>query len=783
MYLIGIPLFFIVLYFFPASGWAAEIDPVAVTPYPHQATLVTAWYKCAHDKLPSNEYKQWIRNFMSIDAPVVIFVDEDSINYLRDKYPEHHFRKYIIKHISLWLTSLPVFEWENNLGIENELSMCHRKISNEKVFFVADAIHRNIYNTGTFVWTDIDSSREDGRTYPGYPASTRFNHQVVTFSITNQAMYSFLTKPEGDLSDEHLLEKSIPPSTYEFSSHFAGGKQAMNHFANLHMETLKRLQEKKMLKSVDQNLYALEMAQYPSMFSPVYVSDELVSQANSSLGRRFIMFHQWSNDVDANEDKGINRDNGIIRDLDGRVLAHYDKSCPRLIVSDLRGSGVGDRLEHYFYALYWSTVLETDLLLHPFVYYHEYFEVMHDILGIKRINRYYNVDLAKSTLNMTDLAMDKAELERLHSIDNIPCHTLLHVSIEDCPGNWCFFTSAEYSKIFPKIVWGLRKARAASKCTDAGFSMTEGSSEKPVNVLVHVRTGDICVKCSVEYFSKILLLLNKYFGSKYRLHIETPSDLKDDIDELFRLNDAKVIVGAPLIQTVCRMLTTDVLIATGSSLAFTIGLFGQPWHPLIFEEVRKDIGDHFFAKDVAIHLHDGIPVHSEQEIVDITENFLQIKSGVAVSPGGGIKMPKPGSTPKLPRDGGKEFQLECPWGSHITQFVGRAGGWIDCISIVCSDGTRSEMKGGGGGSPISSTFSENGYSAVLLSSERGVDAHVNSIGLTVKSGMDGGFIGSPLVSGCVGCFETICGDGKRLTSISGRAATYTLIALNSFVCG
>lgn len=86
-------------------------------------------------------------------------------------------------------------------------------------------------------------------------------------------------------------------------------------------------------------------------------------------------------------------------------------------------------------------------------------------------------------------------------------------------------------------------------------------------------------------------------------------------------------IHRPIIETVCRMLTTDILITSGSSLAY-VAAISKGQLPLVMEEMRKEALPqfshiwgggaaireslhHVFNEDEAVLLRNGRPIVPE----------------------------------------------------------------------------------------------------------------------------------------------------------------------------
>jgi hypothetical protein len=153
-----------------------------------------------------------------------------------------------------------------------------------------------------------------------------------------------------------------------------------------------------------------------------------------------------------------------------------------------------------------------------------------------------------------------------------------------------------------------------------------------LQLVVHVRTGDVCYHCvqggrpDVPYYQRILDSVDGALaGLGVRLNITFESTIPGRPAEMLRQDLAPLyplarFLSSPLLQTVCSFLTADLLVATGSSLPVFVAAFAPQWRPILLEDRRKEVlpniqksvrnkssvPAHFFPSDRAVHLEDGM---------------------------------------------------------------------------------------------------------------------------------------------------------------------------------
>eukprot|EP01036_Dinobryon_divergens_P033563 gene33563-43375_t len=198
----------------------------------------------------------------------------------------------------------------------------------------------------------------------------------------------------------------------------------------------------------------------------------------------------------------------------------------------------------------------------------------------------------------------------------------VRVNMYDCSGTWCSFLLKEIHE----VKWILRNNSFASYCAKnkVGFKRERGR----VNVLWHVRSGDLCIRCKdTGYFDSLLQLIRTAVQSKAQtlLHFESASNLSEIMEHYG--SHASFFINRPIIESVCRMMTSDILVTSGSSLAY-VAAISKTQLPLIMEEMRKEAQPqfhdtfggsdsipeslrHVFNEDEAVLLINGRPIIPE----------------------------------------------------------------------------------------------------------------------------------------------------------------------------
>lgn len=321
--------------------------------------------------------------------------------------------------------------------------------------------------------------------------------------------------------------------------------------------------------------------------------------------------------------------------------------CLRSLRCGTGGAGFGDQLEHFVYCVHASTLLNATLELAPDAF-------------ARGPGRHCCAEEYADTAALLGLAADPAkggavppppqqpgpardvswaEARALaaswgNGSAVPPCGVVFASSLQSCPEapgryNWCALTPGYDATTTARPRLQALAAGAAQRCATRGLSVRSSAIDDDAPVIVlHVRTGDVCLRCEDggAYFAALLarlLAASPTLAKRHRLvvHSQKPLDSLGDAAKAAFAN-ATIAINATLPATVCAFLTADVLIATGSSLPSAVAAFAPRWAPLVVEERRKEATPrygprnlssfppfpaHVFDGDEAVLLNDGVP--------------------------------------------------------------------------------------------------------------------------------------------------------------------------------
>jgi hypothetical protein len=311
-------------------------------------------------------------------------------------------------------------------------------------------------------------------------------------------------------------------------------------------------------------------------------------------------------------------------------------ACPTYFLCNTGGAGLGDQLEHYVYCSYCAKLLNATIVLNGFTggpIHHQgtrEYQIAASLLGI-------DFSVSKSIVEHLDsVKLNFSQVLSLHheivnGSHKSACNILYLSDIYSCPGvefGWCDFLPSYES--LKSVIWKLRHNNAKQKCLDRGLGFKISST---INIVWHVRVGDICLRCDdPNYFISLystLMNASPLFSSHQLVFESQGAVVSLEKHEIFKRSI--FYSNSSLVETICRFLTADVVITSGSSLLPFVAAFAPPWSPIILEERRKEasvgreIPHHFFNADEAILLEDGRPLLPDDEFSAVLESILREK--------------------------------------------------------------------------------------------------------------------------------------------------------------
>jgi len=125
-------------------------------------TLVTAYYSI-RSKFPKEQYLSWITTFLKIKSPIVLFTDQNMVEWIREKRGELPIHIVSIPFNELEMWKRYELQWNQHYMIDPEQFRHSPElyaIWAQKPFFVEQAILSNPFQTDYFFWCDIGAFRD-----------------------------------------------------------------------------------------------------------------------------------------------------------------------------------------------------------------------------------------------------------------------------------------------------------------------------------------------------------------------------------------------------------------------------------------------------------------------------------------------------------------------------------------------------------------------------------------------------------------------------------------------
>ena len=294
--------------------------------------------------------------------------------------------------------------------------------------------------------------------------------------------------------------------------------------------------------------------------------------------------------------------------------------CPRIVLCETGASGLGDQLERWVFCLHVAQMLNATLALHSDSFRHSHghtgsgeYRQAAKLLSIQfKFNESHAP--APRTVRYDDLVYLRGE-----------CNWSVRGRIRSCGhGSWC--DNKLRVDALGSILWMLHRSNASAECHTLDLAWTRRSSPDVVTVLLHVRNGDICLRCrDVAYYLSIVDTIQRASDAKLQLRFESQQRLP----ELEAAFPSALFTQSSIVGAVCGFLTADILVTPGSSFSPFIAAFSQNGRPVVFEERRKEVGTlermmprtfpvrrHFYSESEAVLLEDGRPTLSQTELSD-----------------------------------------------------------------------------------------------------------------------------------------------------------------------
>jgi hypothetical protein len=219
--------------------------------------------------------------------------------------------------------------------------------------------------------------------------------------------------------------------------------------------------------------------------------------------------------------------------------------------------------------------------------------VYYDVLGLPQFKKFNRLKWEKQGYKIFTSPFEYFYYRPQKFNDFVPCRSVVMIEPMSCRNftSYCMLMHGHvvYDTVMPllRIAWKYSQ----DTCRTAPLAAL-GLSEKKVNIVWHMRVGDLCLKCdSVEYYVKV-------FGFIYEALNGTDFDNIFMFQNIDAFNHTKALLAAiphsriytstQVEDAVCMLLRTDILVSTGSSFPNSVSIFSPPQRPILFSEVSKE---------------------------------------------------------------------------------------------------------------------------------------------------------------------------------------------------
>ena len=307
------------------------------------------------------------------------------------------------------------------------------------------------------------------------------------------------------------------------------------------------------------------------------------------------------------------------------LTSSTNQICKRLFYCGTGRAGFGDQIEHYFFCIYIAKLLrihDSDFIVHGFYNANNRHPGMSEY---PLVAAFLGIDVVKNNDSLKDLqhiSVNVSEAEILHErlrtnkTFDLPCSVYYSSDINSC-GKWCFSYNDFKGKKYVRGYLQRKGIAVKSKCANEGH---HNHDVDVIQIVWHVRQGDICLHCKKNYHNELYKQLLPSLQKRnipWNITFESQGDLTFlKRDPIFK--KSYFINRSSLRSTICRFLTSNILITSGSSLPVVTVAYSELWNPIVIEEHLKEGRNvHYFTPEEAVLVDEGNMTISEQEFYKI----------------------------------------------------------------------------------------------------------------------------------------------------------------------
>ena len=270
--------------------------------------------------------------------------------------------------------------------------------------------------------------------------------------------------------------------------------------------------------------------------------------------------------------------------------------CPKFLRMDFSNAGFGDQMNRLIY-LYTvalvskATVVVDDKYGQPSVHKKDGYMDLFEKFGFpSNPLRESEVNSKYPETVWSSLSLSKVALQNPSVFDSMPCGSGIRTSILSC-GFWCPLALSHYIEIMAQPIISELIKRRNSTLNERIYPLRNDR----VNIVWHIRTGDICLRCLDLSF------INNVKGFLRNVTVNVPSQniivhQKDiRVHAIFNASRDTIFYtnGNPE-NAVKLFLNADILVITGSSFPAMVAWLTPLHQPLVLLSEKKE---HFFWGD------------------------------------------------------------------------------------------------------------------------------------------------------------------------------------------
>lgn len=273
-----------------------------------------------------------------------------------------------------------------------------------------------------------------------------------------------------------------------------------------------------------------------------------------------------------------------------RALFEVNQTCPRLVYMNVSNDGFGDQLNHVYaimaaaHALDATPVVDDSFGKHHNKHWSQGYKRLFDLMGFPHLRTYSEANTAAMTWQ--DDMLDNLLVEK----PTLSCNSGMRTGLYTCQVN------QELNIFCPNKISSLIESTIKPYLEDLA-QLTSSSLTEPswpinldaVNVVWHLRTGDICLLCDANaIFTTISNFVTSAIGPVKYQNIIVSSNHQRAVETAKVLRNVVIFNHEDPVEAARVFLTADILITMGSSFAPMVCWPTRLYRPLILQMPSKE---------------------------------------------------------------------------------------------------------------------------------------------------------------------------------------------------